>query len=389
MEDERIAKTILSALLNKNIKEVSVRPHEYSNQTRDSISMFRLDFTATIKEKDGSEYHILIELQKTWLETETLRFRQYLGAQYSDKRNMQRGDRKQYSLPMVAIYILGHRLGDIDEPLIYVSHNVCDRAGNKIEKGIPDPFIDSLQHDSIIVQIPLLHGQLNSHLDRVLSVFDQSNADIDNRHLLALDENAYTQDDGMGYILHRLTLAAADADMRQDMNAEDEFFSAIEDRDTAIMTRDKKIKQQDKKLAEQSNQIAEQSNQIAEQSNQIAEQSNQIAEQSNQIAEQSNQIAEQNNQIAEQNNQIAEQSNQIAEQSNQIAEQNSQLAEQSSQLAEQSSQLAEKDSLLSEQKKRMYSLVAALKDSGMSIAQISKTTGISADELNDLIKNGK
>lgn len=136
MEDERIAKTILSALLNKNIKEVSVRPHEYSNQTRDSISMFRLDFTATIKEKDGSEYHILIELQKTWLETETLRFRQYLGAQYSDKRNMQRGDRKQYSLPMVAIYILGHRLGDIDEPLIYVSHNVCDRAGNKIEKGI-------------------------------------------------------------------------------------------------------------------------------------------------------------------------------------------------------------------------------------------------------------
>lgn len=32
--------------------------------------------------------------------------------------------------------------------------------------------------------------------------------------------------------------------LRQDMNVEDEFFSAIEHRDTAIMMRDKKIEEQ-------------------------------------------------------------------------------------------------------------------------------------------------
>ena len=31
MEDERIAKTILSALLKKEVVHVTVRPHEYSN----------------------------------------------------------------------------------------------------------------------------------------------------------------------------------------------------------------------------------------------------------------------------------------------------------------------------------------------------------------------
>ena len=81
MEDERVARTILSALLKKNILKVEVRPHEYSNSQRDFLSMFRIDFAATIREDDGQERIILIEVQKTWLQTETLRFRQYLGVQ--------------------------------------------------------------------------------------------------------------------------------------------------------------------------------------------------------------------------------------------------------------------------------------------------------------------
>ena len=47
MEDERIARTILSALLKKNIVKVEVRPHEYANDKRDPLSIFRFDFAAT------------------------------------------------------------------------------------------------------------------------------------------------------------------------------------------------------------------------------------------------------------------------------------------------------------------------------------------------------
>ena len=78
MEDERIAKTILSALLKKEVTAVEVRPHEYTNISRDTLSVFRIDFGATVREEDGSSHLILIELQKTWVETETLPNQPYL-----------------------------------------------------------------------------------------------------------------------------------------------------------------------------------------------------------------------------------------------------------------------------------------------------------------------
>lgn len=255
MEDERIARTILSALLKKEVVGIEVRPHEYSNQTHDTISMFRIDFSARVRESDGKEHLILIELQKTWLETEALRFRQYLGAQYSDKRNIRKDSPQGFAIPMVTIYLLGHRLGDVDVPVVYVGHRSYDYDGNEVTKGMPDPFIESLVHNSIIVQIPLLHGQINNRLDKVLSVFDQTKADADDPHVLKLDEDRYLGDDNMEYILRRLTAAAADSDMRQDMNVEDEFFSVLENRDTAIMLRDKEITEQRQKISEQSSQI--------------------------------------------------------------------------------------------------------------------------------------
>ncbi len=44
MEDERVARTVLSALLKKDVVSVELRPHEYANETNDKISMFRIDF---------------------------------------------------------------------------------------------------------------------------------------------------------------------------------------------------------------------------------------------------------------------------------------------------------------------------------------------------------
>lgn len=201
VEDLRIAKILISALLKKEVLEVEVRKHEYTNGTRDNISMFRIDFGAKVRESDGS-------------------------------------------------------------------------------------FVESLVHDSIIVQIPRLHGRVNNRLEKVLSVFDQTHKDKGNRQMLNIDEDNYEDDTDMMYILRRLLAAASDAKLRQDMNVEDEYFTAIENRDTAIMNRDKKIAEQDQYIAEQNNQIAEQNNQIAEKDNQLAEKDNLLAEKNNLLAEQ-------------------------------------------------------------------------------------------------------
>ena len=249
MEDERIAKTLLSALLKKEVMAVEMRRNEYTNGVRDNISMFRIDFGAHVKEPDGTIRLVLIELQKTWLETETLRFRQYLGAQYSNPENVPSENNKDgYAIPMVAIYLLGHRVGDVNVPVLYVKHKAYDYDGNVVTDGIPDPFVESLIHDSIIVQIPLLHGQVNNRLEKVLSVFDQSQKNGSDRHVLNVNDTPFDDDDDMQYLLRRLLMAAANAQLRQEMNVEDEYFKALEDRDTALMMKDKKLAEQTEQL---------------------------------------------------------------------------------------------------------------------------------------------
>ena len=272
MEDERIAKTMLSALLKKEVVHVTVRPHEYSNTTRDTLSMFRIDFAATVREREGDvikDRIVLIELQKTWLNTETLRFRQYLGAQYSNKNNIRESDKKGFAYPMVAVYLLGHKVGNIKEPIVYVNHDVFDYNGNIVVDGHEEPFVESLTHNSIIVQIPLLHGNVNNRLEKVLSVFDQTQVEGDTQQVLKIDEDKYADDNDMMYMLHKLTAAAANSEMRQDMNVEDEYYKAIEDRDTAIMQRDKILKEQKKQLSQQSEQLSQQSEQLSQKDEQL------------------------------------------------------------------------------------------------------------------------
>ena len=189
---------------------------------------------------------------------------------------------------MVAVYILGHCLGDIEEPVVYVRHQAYDYNEQLVTKGMPNAFIESLTHDSIIVQIPRLHGKINNRLDEILSIFDQTYKNRDNQHVLNLNDSYYAEDDvEMQRILRRLLIAAADADMRMDMNVEDEYFSIIESRDTDIMMKNRELAESAAKLKE-SNHKLEESNQKLEESNQKLEEINQKFEENNQKLEKSN-----------------------------------------------------------------------------------------------------
>ena len=257
MEDERIAKTLLTALLKKEVVSVEMRRHEHTNTTRNNISMFRIDFAARVKDENGEEKLMLIELQKTWVETEMLRFRRYLAAQYNAQENMlkvEKGER-QFAIPMVAIYLLGHRVGNL---------KAFNDDGKKVEKGMEDPFIGSLVHDSIIVQLPLLKGKVQNHLEKVLSVFDQINRQPGDKKYINLDESKYEGDEEMMRIIQRLTAATVTADVREEMLVEDEYFSAIENRDTELMEQRKLLEKKDNEIAENKEQLAKKDNEIAQ-----------------------------------------------------------------------------------------------------------------------------
>lgn len=343
VEDERIARTLISALLKREVVRVKVRPHEYANTNRDNISMFRIDFAATVVDESGKEKLVLIELQKTWLNTETLRFRQYLGAQYANKDNIVRTDNpKGYAIPMITVYLLGHRVGEIEEPVLYVSHHSYDYDGNVVTVGMPDPFVESLVHDSIIVQIPLLRGQVNNRLEKVLSVFDQTRRDEYDSQVLDIEESEYEDDADMMYILRRLTAAAASARMRLDMDVEDEYYSAIEDRDTALMERERAL--QERELA---------------------------------IKERDKQLQQKSQEILQKDSQLQQKDEQLEEKNSQLQQKDEQLEEKDSQLEQKSQEILQKDAAL-------YASARAMKEQGMPVTLISSITMLPVEEIERL-----
>ena len=278
MEDERIARTILSALLKEDIVRVEVRPHEYTNGQKELLSIFRIDFGATVRKPGGEEQLILIELQKTWLPTETLRFRQYLGVHYQNPKNIVTASADRHALPMIAVYLLGHTVGEIEAPVIYVRHQAYDYDNHLVTHGIPNKFVDSLNHDSIIVQIPRLHGKINNRLDKVLSIFDQKRVCEDNQHYLSLDEQAFdAADTDMQPIFHRLLKAASSVKMRQDMNVEDEYYSIIKEQEGRVYGLERDLAVKSEQLAVKSEQLAVKSEQLAEKSEQLAVKSEQLS----------------------------------------------------------------------------------------------------------------
>lgn len=277
MEDERAAKVLLSALLKKEVRELKMCRNEYTNLQQTRISLFRIDFSAKLVDDAGKEELVLIELQKTWLATETLRFRQYLGAQYMNKENMPESDNpKGFGLPIISIYILGHKVGDLQHPVVYVRRHYLDSDDQPIDKGVPDPFIESLTHDSIIVQIPYLKSHARNHLERILSVFDQDYRIAADEHLLNINEEGMGVDERL--LVNRLVMAAASPEIRRDMQVEDEILSEIEARDTTIMLKDKEIEQKDQEI-EQKDQEIELKDQVIEQKEQVIEQKSQEIEQ--------------------------------------------------------------------------------------------------------------
>ena len=81
MEDARVARLFLSAIIQREIIDIQFLPQELSGvKSQDSIktslnlSIYRLDFSAKVKDTAGNEELIIIEVQKTRMYGDIMRF---------------------------------------------------------------------------------------------------------------------------------------------------------------------------------------------------------------------------------------------------------------------------------------------------------------------------
>ncbi len=81
-------------------------------------------------------------------------------------------------------------------------------------------------------------------------------------------------------------LRKINANLRQDMNVEDEYFSAIENRDTAIMMRDKRIAEQDAILEEKEYRLKQNEQQLKQNEEQLKQSEQQLKQNENLLGQQ-------------------------------------------------------------------------------------------------------
>jgi hypothetical protein len=277
MENDKVAKFFIGTLLEQTIEAIEVKPQEFTySDELTALAVFRLDFIATIKTESGELRKVLIEIQKAKNHFDLMRFRNYLAEQYKkeDKFNNVR-----VILPITTIYILGFKLPEISSPCIKVERNYRDLIDKKIIDERSD-FVEKLTHDSFIVQVNRITDRFQTKLDKLLSVFEQTNFVDDNEiikeynHEVDIDELKIVTD-----ILHYSgtnpsekkkieneqeawrTFDALTGNLKQQV---EEQIIALNEKDKALSEKDKALSEKDKALNEKDNELLELKKQMEE-----------------------------------------------------------------------------------------------------------------------------
>jgi hypothetical protein len=288
MENDKVAKFFIGTLINQPIDTIDFKPQEFTVKNKlANLSFFRLDFIATIKTKSGEYIKVIIEIQKARNHIDLMRFRNYLAENYK-KEDTVNGE--TLILPIIPIYILGFNLPEIETACIKIERNYKDLLSKKIISKKSD-FIEKLTHDSFIVQVNRISGKFQSRLDKLLSLFEQSNFIDDKKYVKEFTHKIDSED--LKIVTDILHHTGVDPKQKKLIEIELEAWRSIYAgyRENEIKYfKDLKIKEEELKIKDST--IAEKDNAIAEKDNAIADKDNTIAEKDNALADKDNTIAE-------------------------------------------------------------------------------------------------
>jgi hypothetical protein len=265
MEDSKVAKLLISSIIGQTIDKIELRPQEISisNESLCKYTVYRMDFSALIQTPQGQKT-IIVEVQKAKQPGDIIRFRQYLGSQYSNPENSYLNDKTTCGIPIISIYFLGYALNEIEAPVLHVQRQYKDIATGEIY-DLRDEFIEGLTHDCFVVQATRLKKRRRNELEIVLSVFDPDNA-TDSKHILNVNEEDFPEK--YRPIIRRLQMAAETKELREAMLLEDQILRELAERERENARMVDGLK---KSVAEKERAIAEKERAIAEKEAQIAE----------------------------------------------------------------------------------------------------------------------
>ena len=222
MQNERIAKKVLSIILDQEIEDLQLSPQEttYADDEK-RLNYFRVDFKAVVTDENGEKKKVLIELQKSKSSSDMVRFRRYLGANYMKAELQVEETKVAYvgAFPIITIYILGYNLEEIPYLAVNVNHQVTD-AVSKQPVHVKSDFIDHLNHRSHILQVRRLPAERKSRLEKFMLFFNQAWC-IEEKFIIDLKEEEILPE--FADIAKHLREPLMDEELRRQLELEEEF----------------------------------------------------------------------------------------------------------------------------------------------------------------------
>ena len=271
LEDSKVAKLILSAIIGEDILELEFSAQEHIVEVnplikeKTPLTVCRIDFSAKIKTDTGFKT-VIIELQKAKLQSDIMRFRRYLGLQYQNPGNSY-DDKQEKARQIYCIYFLDYGMDLPPSPVLRVNYKLWD-AYTGDEYPASGEFVSGLHHLSWIVQIQHLKERRRNEMEKILSIFDQSSI-TDSKYVLDVDEDLFP--DEYRQIIRRLRKAMEDPQKRREMELEDDVIKELQDKERQIEAKDKALEAKDKALEEKDKALEEKDQIIAELEKKIVE----------------------------------------------------------------------------------------------------------------------
>ena len=275
MENDKVAKFFIGTLMEKEIATVEVKPQEFTYVDElAGLAVFRLDFIATIKTDSGEYKKILIEIQKAKNYTDLMRsggvpLRNYLGENYKKQDVI---DDKKIVLPITTIYLLGFTLPEISSPCIKVERNYWDLIDKKVIDEKSD-FIEKLTHDSFVVQVNKISNRYLTRLDKLLSVFEQTNF-VDDKKIVK-EFNHQTDIEEVELITGILHHSGTNPEERKKIETEQEAWRTV---DAMAESLREKVEEQSKAIKEKDQALTEKNQALTEKDQALIEKDKLIAE---------------------------------------------------------------------------------------------------------------
>ncbi len=228
MDNEQIAKIVLSIILDKKVVSLQSKPQETPIIENGTEKVSRFDFKAVIQTETGEHKNIIIELQKYKNFNTSGRFREYIGENYMKEETIidANGVERKVYLPIIAIYIFGYKISKIEALALKAEIKLIDYIWQTpVNETITE--IELFTHPVFILQTTAKpKKEKGTRIEKFLKLFVQKLQGEEKNFIIEI-EDELQNDPEIKQVVQHLNNATSDKTVVRKLKLESDYEGSI------------------------------------------------------------------------------------------------------------------------------------------------------------------